>query len=197
MPLRRTGLILLLALAILLAGCKKKEKSVPPPEANAPTLPTPPAQSELPPPPPLPPLSQPAQEPQPEVKKPSAKKPKKKPQVNANKTAPAPAPVTPEKKTSTVVREGTTGANANGQLSAGLPPAAEQRQRQSTIQLQQSAESNLRNLTRSLSDDEQAMVQQIRAYLQQSRTADADGDVQRAYNLALKANLLSNDLVRR
>ncbi len=41
------------------------------------------------------------------------------------------------------------------------------------------------------------MVQQIRTYLQQSRNAEADGDVERAYNLALKANLLSKDLIKR
>ena len=40
------------------------------------------------------------------------------------------------------------------------------------------------------------MVDQIKNYMRQSRTADGDGDIERAYNLALKANLLSQELAR-
>jgi hypothetical protein len=82
-------------------------------------------------------------------------------------------------------------------LAADLPPAAAMQQRQTTVQLQARTEANLRGLTRALSDDEKAMVQQIRAYLQQSRTAATDGDTERAYNLAFKAHLLSNELMKR
>ncbi len=202
MRLRLTGFVLLLAMLTALSGCKKKEKSVPPPQAQAPTLPLP--QIELPPAPsPLPPAEAQPQ-PQPEINQtPStaAKHPKKKskPKANVAKTPP-PADKTPppaEKKPSTVVKEGGTGTSGNEQLSASLPAAAEEHKRQSTQQLQQATEGNLRALNRTLSDDEQAMVQQIRAYLQQSHNAEADGDVQRAYNLALKANLLSKDLIKR
>jgi len=82
-------------------------------------------------------------------------------------------------------------------LAADVPVAATMQQRQTTAQLQASTEADLRGINRALSDEEKAMVQQIRAYLQQSRTADAEGDTQRAYNLALKAHLLSAELVKR
>lgn len=67
---------------------------------------------------------------------------------------------------------------------------------QNTAQLLQAAESNLRRVTRSLSDGEQAMMRQVRNYISQSRTATHDGDLERAYNLAMKANLLSVELAK-
>jgi len=71
------------------------------------------------------------------------------------------------------------------------------RSRQSVEQLLQSTDSNLRSITRSLSNDERAMVEQIRTYMAQARTASTDGDLTRANNLALKAHLLSDELVKR
>ena len=41
------------------------------------------------------------------------------------------------------------------------------------------------------------MVQHIRSYMQQARDASKDGDTERAYNLALKAHLLSDELIKR
>jgi hypothetical protein len=93
------------------------------------------------------------------------------------------------------VKEGGTPENAP--LAADVPAAAAMQQRQTTAQLQAWTEAELRGINRSLSDDEKAMVQQIRAYLQQSRAAEAGGDTERAYNLALKAHLLSAELVKR
>jgi hypothetical protein len=52
-------------------------------------------------------------------------------------------------------------------------------------------------VTRSLSNDEQAMVAHIRSYMKQSQNATGDGDLERAYNLALKARLLSDELVKK
>ena len=67
---------------------------------------------------------------------------------------------------------------------------------QNTEQLLQSAEANLRRVNRQLSDPEQGMMRQIRNYIAQSRLATHDGDLERAYNLAIKANLLSNELAK-
>jgi hypothetical protein len=39
-------------------------------------------------------------------------------------------------------------------------------------------------------------VKQIQTYVEQARTAEAAGDLDRAHNLAVKAQLLSDDLVR-
>jgi hypothetical protein len=82
-------------------------------------------------------------------------------------------------------------------LAADVPASAALQRRQTTAQLQTWTEADLRGLNRALSDDEKAMIQQVRAYLQQSRAAEADGDTERAYNLALKAHLLSAELVKR
>jgi hypothetical protein len=72
----------------------------------------------------------------------------------------------------------------------------EAHQRESTAQLLQSTEDNLRNLTRQLSADERGVVDQIRNFMAQSRAATTDGDMVRAHNLALKAHLLSDELAR-
>ena len=70
------------------------------------------------------------------------------------------------------------------------------RARQQTSGLLGAAESNLSNIHRSLSVDEQNMVSQIRNYIAQSRKAMTDGDLERAYNLANKAILLSSELMK-
>ncbi|HYY69629.1 MAG TPA: hypothetical protein VE734_07845, partial [Terriglobales bacterium] len=57
-------------------------------------------------------------------------------------------------------------------------------------------QANLNSINRSLSSDEQAMVAQIKDYMAQSRKASADSDSVRAHNLALKARLLSDELVK-
>jgi hypothetical protein len=58
-----------------------------------------------------------------------------------------------------------------------------------------SAESQLKSLDgRTLSSDEQSILSQVRAYISQSRKALAEGDYERAMNLANKAKLLTDAL---
>lgn len=76
-----------------------------------------------------------------------------------------------------------------------MPATEAMQQRQNAMQLRRDTEANLRGLNRSLSADEKSIAQQIRTYLRQSSAADADGDTERAYNLALKAHLLCDELV--
>lgn len=73
--------------------------------------------------------------------------------------------------------------------------AASQAQ-QSTTQLLDATEQNLRALTRALSNDEQNIVSQIRSYIIQSRSALKDQDLERAHTLALKAHQLSDVLLK-
>jgi hypothetical protein len=73
--------------------------------------------------------------------------------------------------------------------------AASQAQ-QSTTELLDSTEKNLRGLTRSLSSDEQNTVTQIRSYVTQARSALKDQDFERAHNLALKAHQLVDVLIK-
>lgn len=77
-----------------------------------------------------------------------------------------------------------------------LDHSDEAHHRLSTAQLLQSTEDNLRALTRNLSEDEHATVAQIRNFMAQSRVAMNENDLVRAHNLALKAHLLSDELVR-
>src|ERR1035437_28735 len=51
---------------------------------------------------------------------------------------------------------------------------------------------NLKSVNRKLTHAEQAMVAQIKTYIDQSRKATSDNDFERAYNLANKARLLSD-----
>jgi hypothetical protein len=65
----------------------------------------------------------------------------------------------------------------------------------STSQLLASADANLKQIAnRQLDDAQQDAVRQIKSYMEQARTAAKNGEVQRAYTLANKANLLSADL---
>lgn len=185
---RLAFLVVVLALFGLLSSCKKQRPPVPPAQATAPTIsepqPIPPLVVE--PAPPLPAPAPPANvtvQPQPTPKAPPKKKIVKR--LPPKPEAPKPPEAIPPKPES------------SGQLSAGLSPAKANEQRQNAAQLLASTDNNLRGLTRSLSGDEQAMVQQIRAFMTQSRAADTDGDTERAYNLALKAHLLSLELIKR
>jgi len=67
----------------------------------------------------------------------------------------------------------------------------------STAQLLEATEYNLKNINRTLSADEQAMVDHIRSYVQQSRDATKAGDADLANRLALKAHLLSDELAKK
>lgn len=95
-----------------------------------------------------------------------------------------------------VIQEG--GAQPpNNQLSTAMPHSQANDHQRTTQQLLDAADANLRGLTRALTADERAMVEQIRAYMQQSRDAVKGGDLIRAHNLALKAHLLSDELAKR
>jgi hypothetical protein len=71
------------------------------------------------------------------------------------------------------------------------------RQKQSTAELIESTEKDLKGLNHGLSHDEENMLTQIKTYIAQSRKATTDGDFERAYNLAVKAHLLTDALLKR
>jgi outer membrane biosynthesis protein TonB len=82
------------------------------------------------------------------------------------------------------------------QISPGPTPANGGNNQTSTDQLLQGAEANLNGITRQLSKDEEAMRAQIREFIKQSRTATTENDPARAHTLAVKARLLSDELVK-
>lgn len=99
----------------------------------------------------------------------------------------------PKKK---VVRNGSTN-DPTVQLSPGLSQQQASSQRKNTDQLLVSTEANLKKVAhRQLSASQQDTADQIRQYAQQARAAVAAGDVERGHNLAVKAHLLSEELVK-
>jgi hypothetical protein len=93
-----------------------------------------------------------------------------------------------------IIQEGSA-PNSQGQAGGALEDSSSH-SRQSTEQLLKDTETNLNKINRPLSPDEQAMVAQIKEYMKQSREATNSSDAVRARNLALKARLLSDELVK-
>jgi len=80
-----------------------------------------------------------------------------------------------------------------------LSPEVNQKQAsEQTVRINQllaSSDANLKKISgRQLSASQQDTVKQIKSYMEQATAAKSSGDMQRAYNLAVKANLLSAEL---
>ena len=210
----RTAWIRLLAATLPTSGCNlfKKKPNVPA-QTQAPSIEQSKpeeAQAEA----PKPQTEKPAAEPVQEAAKPEAAaspataKPKSRrtakkpaPPPPAKPAAPAEAQQTaslsvPEKPGRVVISEGSAAAS-QPTLSTVVGHDEATHHRQTTEQLLEGTDSNLKGITRTLTADEQAMVRQIREYMEQSRTAASEQDLVRAHNLALKAHLLSDELVKR
>jgi outer membrane biosynthesis protein TonB len=194
----RTLIALALCLAMLASACGKKVvKSTPPVlvpsiETQPQTVPEPQpaAAGETTPAPESVPATQPekeAQKPKPKPRKPVARK-----TVPAEPLKPEPVPQEAAKPEPAKPAE----PDASVQITADVPRAAVQSQTQNTEQLLRNSEAKLRGLSRSLSDSEQAMARQARNYIAQSNQALQAGDFERAYNLAVKASLLANELAK-
>jgi len=98
--------------------------------------------------------------------------------------------------TKTVVRDGSTSDPAV-QINPSLSEEQASHQRQNTTQLLATTDANLKKMSgRGLSSGQQDTVDQIRKYMEQAKAAVEAGDLQRAHNLAFKAHLLSNELVK-
>ncbi len=82
-------------------------------------------------------------------------------------------------------------------IAADVSSAQLNQQKQTTAQLLETTEKTLGGLNHTLSHDEEEIVTQVRSYVAQSRKATTDGDFERAYNLATKAHLLSDALIKK
>ena len=126
------------------------------------------------------------QQPESQTKVPAKKRRRKKTTANASTAA-------PEKK---VVRNGGT-ADPAVQLGPSVSAEQASSERQNTAQLLAATDANLKQISsRAMSSSQQDSISQIRKYMEQAKAAEQAGDVQRAYNLASKARLLSDDLVK-
>jgi hypothetical protein len=80
-------------------------------------------------------------------------------------------------------------------LSSGVNKQQASAQAKRADELLASSDANLKKISgRQLSAGQQDTVKQIKSYMEQATAAKNSGDVQRAYNLAVKANLLSAEL---
>jgi hypothetical protein len=207
MYIQRKFVTSLLLLVLLFTEACNKKRPVPPPQAQAPTI----AETlpdEIPENPETPVAE--AVPPQPLPPQPVKTKPKKQahPQT-AKKTAPpvsvpvAPPPQTPPPAASTNQQVAalhpphTTPESTPDMAIAAVPSQQVTQQKEDTAHMVEATENALKNLTRSLSEDEKAMRTQIQSYIQQSRKATADGDFERAYNLAKKAQVLAEALIKK
>jgi outer membrane biosynthesis protein TonB len=204
---RQFAISILMVALLVLTGCASKKPQLPP-QAKAPVdtiaVPLPDEISEASPPPPQPapkPPPPPQEPPQPQP--PTHRKKKKQAQPPANtQSVPGTPPAAASGSNSTVAV-----AHPPANPAAETPPdtaiAAEvtraqlSQQKQTTAQLLDATEKTVNGLNRTLSHNEEEIVNQIRSYVAQSRKATGEGDFERAYNLATKAHLLSDALVKK
>ena len=195
--------ILLLTL-LATQGCDKKKKAAVPQKAQAPTvavtLPSEIPLTQEPEQTPAPVVTTPPQE-QPAQAKAKPKKPARNSTSTAKKTTP---PATPPASTQGNQTEASLKPPGNPAdavpetiIAAAVPSAQLVHQKEETSRMVDSTENALKGLTRSLSDEEKGMKSQVESYLRQSRKATSDGDFERAFNLAKKAQLLADALVKK
>jgi len=109
---------------------------------------------------------------------------------NAGSAALKPCP--PPKK---VVRNG--GSSEPTVKLTGGTPAERASDKSSTEQLTAATQENLKKVAgHPLSASQQEMANQIKQFMAQSKAAVVAGDLERGHNLALKAHLLSDELVK-
>lgn len=196
----KTITILFTAAALLaLPGCKKRKPDLPP-QSQAPSVPdtqqpsgNPPAQN--------PEASPATAQPQPAASEPAPPKPRP-PHKPPRRAAPTvdkpekPKDVARSLPPKIVIQEGAVPASSSAPVAPLLSHDDAAHNQATTEQLMASTESNLNGIKRQLSADEQALKNQILDYMNQSQQATKDGDLVRARNLALKAHLLSDDMVK-
>lgn len=127
--------------------------------------------------------------------KPTAAKPKSAKHKRRHKKPPAQSnSATGSKKI--IVRNGGT-SELNSALSPGITAGQANYSLQNTNQLLSTTDANLKAASsRPLNANQQSTVDQIRVFMEQANEAVKAGDLDRAHNLAVKAHLLSADLVK-
>ena len=212
---RGFGAVAFLAVLLLPSGCTKKKPIAVAPQAQVPTVTTaapatqPPSNVQPQPntqaPSPEATTAQPTEQQQKIATKPKPKHHNHVAKHNPPPSKPAETPTATAKANlppATTPPSGAPSQNTvpqnNGQqeISVSMDEAQVARQKQLTEELLQSTDVNLKGINRTLNSDELAMVEQVRSYITQSRAATQDGDLIRASNLAQKAHLLSDALIK-
>jgi len=194
-PLRiKLGLSVPLLALLFLCGCPQKKQPaaapVAPPEASPTPVATPTPQAE-------PSVTAPAQTPDQTDQAAAEKQPEKKPAKRHPIRKPAQEkPAVQEAKNSAPPRPDAAAQPSPPTIAPAPGAGTPGRDQAATDQLLQTAQNNLNNIKRDLSQDEKDMVTQIKAFITQSRDATKNNDQVRAYTLANKARLLSDALVK-
>jgi hypothetical protein len=95
-----------------------------------------------------------------------------------------------------VVRNGSA-TEPTTQISPSVPQQQASSQLQNTNNLLNTADANLKSISGAqLSSTQEDMVKQVRTYMEQAKAAAGAGDLERASNLATKAQLLSAELTK-
>jgi hypothetical protein len=195
MPLRSMPVVLSLLACVLLAGCTRKKPVLvmpqQPPPATAPTpAPTPAAEAQ--------PPAVPQPSPTPAVETPSTTTGSENvAKVKSHPGTKKPSPQVPA--TGTTTARNNTKVIKNEDVPAPVPPPLtpeQQSQQAATEQLLQTTENAIKGITRQLPKEDQAILAQIKDFVSQSRDAMKGNDFVRARNLAQKAHLLSDELVK-
>jgi hypothetical protein len=101
-----------------------------------------------------------------------------------------------EAPSKTVVHNGSA-PDPEVQIAPSLTEEQASHQRQTATQLLASTDANLKKISsRQLNASQQDIVKQIHIYMGQAKAAEDAGDPQRAHNLAFKAHLLSDELLK-
>jgi hypothetical protein len=110
---------------------------------------------------------------------------------NSDATKPKPCP--PPK---VVVKNGGS-SEPTVELKANTTADQASYERYTTEQLTAGTEENLKKIAeRDLTADQQQTLNQVREFMEKSKAAIAEGDLERGHNLALKAHLLSDELAK-
>jgi hypothetical protein len=113
--------------------------------------------------------------------------------VAAGKNSAAASPCPPKK---VIVRQGST-SDPSIEVVGGAEGRQASDERNTAIQMLETTETNLKKVEGTqLDSNQQDMVKQVREFMDQSRAATSAGDLDQARTLALKAQLLSEELVR-
>ncbi|HEY6180854.1 MAG TPA: hypothetical protein VIW67_01345 [Terriglobales bacterium] len=130
----------------------------------------------------------------PDASKPAATAPKKTIKPVARKPAKKRSP--PKEDPIVVIRNGGT-LDSQGQISYSATDQQTLEKRKNTDVLLNATTTDLKQLSgKQLNPTQQDMVKQIHNYMARSKDATKNGDIQGANNLAMKAHLLSQELVK-
>jgi len=143
------------------------------------------------------PVTPPSTQPVPTAKSPAAKAKMRKKATHRRKARSKAVEPSSDPSQKVVVRHGGT-SEALPQIAPVAPQNKDSEERRKAGQLLTATDANLKSLLgRTLTTDQQATVSQARQFMGQSRAALDAGDLTQGYNLASKANTLSEELVKK